>query len=698
MGRKADFNDKPKKRRSRKSKIQPPPEIPKALRAEKPLSRRALKKLKKNQAVKNDLTSKVITKKTVEEEEDDDRLTTKVQSFSDDNKKWLKPKASKKQLLGSDDDDDDGSGDQQEDFGESSDDDAAMEDEFAGSESGEDEDESDGEELPIEAASRKLQKRQEEDRKLADEELKTNIAESEVFTLPSGQEIEKEKAEPPDLAIISERIKDVTFVLNDFTSRREPDRPRSEYLEILKRDLCEYYSYNEYLMQKFMDLFSPAELIEFLEANEVNRPVTIRANSLKTRRRDLAQALINRGVNLDPIGKWSKVGLIVYNSQVPVGATPEYLAGHYVLQGAASMLPVMALAPQENERILDMCAAPGGKTSHIAAIMKNTGVLFANELHKERCKAIVGNLHRLGVNNTVVCSYDGRKFPEVAKGFDRVLLDAPCSGTGVVSKDPAVKTNKEEKDILRCSQLQKQLILAAIDCADCSDNKPGYIVYSTCSVMPEENEWVIDYALKKRNVKLVPTGLDFGREGLTRYREHRFHPTLNKTRRFYPHSHNMEGFFVAKLKKFSNTIPMTPITEEKEQDKDKLSEKTAASDEPDSQPAKKKARLEKDVNAASDKPSSTSSPAVQVKKGKNRRKNLKRKKKKKLQKLQAGGDKAQKKSEKPDHGSKKHEAGQSRKPQSQPEKAQSKKSSFQKKDGPGKTVRKPKRKKFPTAD
>lgn len=112
-----------------------------------------------------------------------------------------------------------------------------------------------------------------------------------------------------------------------------------------------------------------------MEANEVERPITIRTNTLKTRRRDLAQALINRGVNLDPIGKWSKVGLVIFDSSVPIGATPEYLAGHYMLQGGASLLPVMALAPQEDERILDMAAAPGGKTTYIGKATFNYSLL-----------------------------------------------------------------------------------------------------------------------------------------------------------------------------------------------------------------------------------------------------------------------------------------------------------------------------------
>ena len=183
------------------------------------------------------------------------------------------------------------------------------------------------------------------------------------------------------------------------------------------------------------------------------------------------QALINRGVNLDPLGKWTKVGLQIFESSVPIGrwprgrsvatppftpavsfarlcaivpsaphagATPEYLAGHYMLQSAASFMPVVALAPQDSERVLDMASAPGGKTSYIgrarvsaghpcrlpvashpaastwiafrlgrqsAALMKNTGCVFANDPNKDRCKAIIGNLHRLGMRPNRRCGY-----------------------------------------------------------------------------------------------------------------------------------------------------------------------------------------------------------------------------------------------------------------------------------------------------
>ncbi|CAK9817762.1 Probable 28S rRNA (cytosine(4447)-C(5))-methyltransferase [Anthophora plagiata] len=422
----------------------------------------------------------------------------------------------------------------------------------------EDTDDNNDELLPIEKANIRLKKKQEKERKLAEEEMTDMTLQQCVFTFPTEEEL----AADTNLKDIQQRIKDVVMVLSDFKRLRDTNRSRSEYMDLLKRDLCMYYSYNRFLMEKLMQIFPLDELLEFLEASEVQRPMTIRTNTLKTRRRDLAEALINRGVNLDPIGKWTKIGLVVYSSQVPMGATPEYLAGHYILQGASSFLPVMALDPKENERILDMCAAPGGKSSHIAALMKNTGVLFSNDVNEERIKAVVGNFHRLGIVNSVICTYDGRKIPSVIKGFDRVLLDAPCTGTGVVSKDPSVKTNKDEIDIQRCCTLQRELLLAAIDCANARSESGGIVVYSTCSILPEENEWVIDYALKKRDVKLVPTDLEFGAEGFTSYRQYRFHPSLKLTKRFYPHVHNMDGFFVAKLKKFSNIIHKKKDAEE----------------------------------------------------------------------------------------------------------------------------------------
>ncbi|KAM7031613.1 LOW QUALITY PROTEIN: 28S rRNA (cytosine(4447)-C(5))-methyltransferase [Passerculus sandwichensis] len=551
--------------------------------------------------------------------------------FSDSNSKWLAPAKAKKTQpkgnhveLSSDgeveegwemEEEEDGSSEEMvDDYGASS----SEEEELLPIEkaalkqkperevlSEDDSDEEEEEEDEAEEASKQKMGQKEEE----GPDLQLNLDIDEQFKLPTSEEIEKEDILfiPPDLHVIHQRIQGNMEVLQDFGAKREEGRSRQEYLALLRRDMAAYYSYSDFLLAKLMDIFPLPELVNFLEANEVPRPVTIRTNTLKTRRRDLAQALINRGVNLDPLGKWSKTGLVIYDSTVPIGATPEYLAGHYMLQGASSLLPVMALAPQENERILDMCCAPGGKTSYIAQLMKNTGMILANDSSAERLRSVVGNLHRLGVTNAVVSNCDGRQFPKVLGGFDRVLLDAPCSGTGVISKDPAVKTNKDEKDILRCAHLQKELILSAIDSVNAASETGGYIVYCTCSIMVEENEWVVDYALKKRNVRLVPTGLDFGKEGFTRFKDRRFHPSLKCTRRFYPHTHNMDGFFIAKFKKFSNAIPQA------QKDEEPAVEAAAPSAVPDTvvtEPPPKKKKLE---GSKADKEQKLPQPALKKK-------------------------------------------------------------------------------------
>ena len=324
---------------------------------------------------------------------------------------------------------------------------------------------------------------------------------------------------------------------------------RGQYKDELKKLLCALYGYNEFLMDEMTMLIPPQEWMDFCDANEHPRPVVIRTNTLRTKAKELERVLSDRGIRLGSLGSWTKLGLIVFDSQVPLGATPEYLSGHYMLQSPSSFLPVMALNPQPNMRVLDMCAAPGGKTTHMAQLMKNKGCIIANDVNKARAQSLIANIHRLGVTNTIVVNYDGRAFPDVMGGFDMVMIDAPCSGTGVISRDPSVKTSRSKEDVRILAKNQKELILHAFDSVK---SEGGRLCYCTCSLLIEENEEIVDYLLSHRKLaRCIPPGIDeaFDAElekGYLQRGTHRIiHQSVENSRRVYPHRMNMDGFFFA---------------------------------------------------------------------------------------------------------------------------------------------------------
>ncbi|CAB9517178.1 25S rRNA (cytosine(2870)-C(5))-methyltransferase [Seminavis robusta] len=505
------------------------------------------------------------------EEED-----TSPKEFTDENAKWLKPKKKKEQLLSSDDDDEEDDKEQ-------------------------DDDDSDDELLEVERQAQQLDEELLAEQEEAAAELQRTIDhDTQVYQLPTADEWDTEATDrlvaPSEL---QSHITQILYVLSEFQERREHGKSRADYIDWLVRFAAELHGYIPELVRYFCTMFSPPEAMEFLQASDRPRPLVIRTNTLKARRKDLAASLMKRGVTLDPLARWSKVGLKIVESPVPIGATPEYLGGLYMLQSAASMCPILALDPQPKERILDVSAAPGGKTSYMAQLMRNTGVIVANDLKAERQKATVANLHRLGVHNAMTCCHDGRqlgkKYPQ---RFDRILLDAPCSGLGVISRDPSVKVQRTIEDIKNCAHLQKELILAAIDalkvyrpgCDKKSSSDSGTMVYSTCSVAVYENEEVVNYALQKRDIKIVETGLEFGKPGFVRYQQQRFHPSLALTRRFYPHVHNMDGFYVAKIIKLSDRKPEDTLEPEEENE-----EKAAVPTNNDKASSKKKKKKNKKV-------------------------------------------------------------------------------------------------------
>lgn len=230
-----------------------------------------------------------------------------------------------------------------------------------------------------------------------------------------------------------------------------------------------------------------------------------------------------------------------------IGNLPEHVLGYVYVQEAASMIPPIVLDPQPDDVVLDLCAAPGSKTTQMAQYMKNKGVVVANDNETQRLASLGINVQRCGLTNVLVTKMQGQWFRRTPIEFDKILVDAPCSGTGTIRKSYRALQDWSPGLVRRMAAIQKQLISVAFE----KLKKGGTMVYSTCTLEPEENEGVVSFLLEKYpDVKLEKIDLKINRSAsVLEFNGEKYHPDVKHCLRIWPQDNNSEGFFVAKIGK-----------------------------------------------------------------------------------------------------------------------------------------------------
>ena len=289
----------------------------------------------------------------------------------------------------------------------------------------------------------------------------------------------------------------------------------------------------------------------YLDAVSKPLPECFRVNTLKLPESRIIDLLKSRGWSFERIS-WARFGYrLIDGPEAGIGSSMEHMLGLIYIQGPISMIPAEVLEPMPGLTVLDLCASPGSKSTQLAQLMENRGILVANDVSSSRIKPLVANLQRCGVINVIVTQTDGRLFYRWTKEqFDRVLVDAPCSSLGIVAKDWSAASHYSEKISNKIGRLQQSLIMSAYDCL----RPGGILVYSTCTLHPVENEGVVTYLLdKKTDAKLQPIYLNGvkSRKPLEEWAGIKFSPEIKKCFKCYPHDNSAEGFFIAKIKKGS---------------------------------------------------------------------------------------------------------------------------------------------------
>jgi len=295
------------------------------------------------------------------------------------------------------------------------------------------------------------------------------------------------------------------------------------------------YSHPEWLVEKWIEEFGLEDTEKLLKANNETPPLTVRTNTLATTKDELKKLLINENLGVSD-GVYIKEALNIANA-ASIEELESFKMGYFQVQDESSMMVAHILDPKPGDTVIDVCAAPGGKTTHIAQLMKNQGKILARDIYDHKLKLIQQNAERLKINIIKTQCYNAKELDvDLIGKFDKVLVDAPCSGLGIIRRKPELKYNKKPDNIQEITELQLDILSNSSRYLKTG----GTMVYSTCTITREENSMVVEKFLNNNKEFEAIDVCDNIPEPLIH---------TEKFLQLYPHKHGTDGFFISKLRK-----------------------------------------------------------------------------------------------------------------------------------------------------
>jgi len=323
---------------------------------------------------------------------------------------------------------------------------------------------------------------------------------------------------------------------------RSFSRNKEQIMEIDEKDRLKFlsikYSHPKWMIKRWIEFYGEDFTEELLIANNSKPKLNLRVNTLKTDRNSLMKVLLDYGYNVHET-KYAKDGIVVENP-TRITEIDEFIQGHFIIQDESSMLVGQIANPKENSIVLDLCSAPGGKATHLAQIMNNKGKIICWDIYEHKLELVRENANRLGINIIETKLQDAQILDEDMIGIaDMCIVDAPCSGLGIIRRRPEIKWNRKQEDIEDLARIQRNILNNASKYV-----KPGgVIIYSTCTIEQKENiNTVMEFLKENKDFILTPFDklVDFDVNTVS---------SEDGYIQMFPNLHGTDGFFIARIQK-----------------------------------------------------------------------------------------------------------------------------------------------------